>query len=566
MPKSIRIAHRIKIDGVDYSPDQVITFADSVATSLIGAGYGTSTETPQQAVTHDPFPQYAKGSVTHPLNRTLEGVALTVYGDSQGKNPSQGADTGTQVADRLNWRHHFLTYTNRAVAGTRMDEIAAAVASTWGINGRGLALLASGIGNSAAAWGTDGQVTCARFARTCLAYLTARALVNIGSPAFAFNASWNQGVTSTANALVDVGVNGDTIHLLLDTAVGTGGVVEVTMDGALLGTINLGGYKVAQTAAFTIKGMGTGNHTLRLRVVSGTVAVRGYLAPGPTPAQVVYLSVEPNRQDAAALANRKTYLDAILAVLPDFPSAVAVTPGSDWVPAGTVGPDLAHLNDAGNAYMADRVEAVLAGLLVFRQGLNRIDSTSASPVYAFPSPAPLVATTVYLSDSFDRADAAGLGNAETGQTWVQTGGTLAISGNAAVASAVASGTLGAHASVNDGQVDGVHRAQVSTVNAGIYFRGGSDGYGYLLIYSSGAGAWRLTKRASTGFTTVATATASTFAAGSDIAVVCSGSTITCLVNGVQVMQVTDTSYTGTFHGPFAVSVGGTVLSYSHRSA
>jgi hypothetical protein len=499
------------------------------------------------------------------LVKVLEGVPATIYGDSQAKNPGQGADVGTQFADRLNGRHRFRTYNNRGVASTTMGEIAAAVTSSWVSNSRGLALVCSGIGNSSSQWGADGLDSVKRAFRTVLATLSSRARFENSSPTFAFDNNWLLGESSTLNSVFDFGVQGDSAFLILMTAVGSGGTLEIRDGTRLVATINTGGYKAAFPGAFELKGLGSGNHILRGKLTNGSVIVSSLLVPSASPAQVVWATVEPSRSNTI---QRQSFVDACKTVLTDFPKVLHITPGQGWDPAVHISDeDGLHLNDQGNAFMADRIESELARTLTFSQGLNRLTRNTADVPYTGPIPTPLVSYTTYASDTFDRANGS-LGASEVGaKDW-----TLSVASSVSIVDGAAewttaSATAGTIAYVDDGEATGRFIAEgVNSQSYGLFISGDSFLNGYYLFHSNGNG-WRIGIRTASGFTPLATA-GSTTPPSTNVTLSLTRSSAGLLrgyVDGALIVSTTSTTYSGTRHGIISLLAGKRVTSWRHTN-
>ncbi|MGN7969035.1 hypothetical protein [Microbacterium sp. 22296] len=497
------------------------------------------------------------------LERNLEGVPLTVYGDSQAKNPSQGADTGTQFSDRLNGRQRFRNYDNRGVAGTTMGEIASAVVSSWSANSRGLVLVCSGIGNTSTQYGADGQASAARAFRTIMAVLSSRARFPFSSTTFAFDGSWSAGASGVANAVFDFGVNGDTAYLLVNTSTGSGGVLEIRDGSRLITTIDTGSHKAVFPGAYKLSGLGSGDHILRGKLISGSVTVVGLVIPSATPAQIAWVTVEPSRSN---VAQRQTYVDACAAVLTDFPTVVRITPASDWNPLQHISDeDGLHLNDRGNAYMADRIETVLASTLDFSQGLNRLTRTTAAAAYTGPIPNPLIVVTTYSGDSFDRPNGV-LGNSEVGnKAWtLSTASSVSIVDNAAEW-ATASATAGTIAYVDDGQGGGKFTAEgINAQSFGLFACGDASLNGYYFFHSNNNG-WRIGIRTSSGFTALATAGSTTPPSSAVTIALVRGANgaLSGFVDGTPVVSATDTTYSGTRHGIISLVAGRRITAWRH---
>ncbi|SHE68639.1 Fibronectin type III domain-containing protein [Kaistia soli DSM 19436] len=622
-----------------------------------------------------PFPQIpASGAGKQALRNTqifpLEGVPFYIFGDSYGNNPSQNADVGTLFFDRFANRHRVASKTNLAVAGTRSDQVAAAVLAGWTPNTRGLVGLADCLLNDVFQYpDTSNAPTSALAMRTILATLTARAKVTAQSAAVVYGPGWASSVASAAGSYFDVAWTGDSCWLLFTTTTAAGSAEVRNVGGALAATIATGGYAQAFTGAFLLSGYGAGNHTVRVSVASGTVTFGGLLIPSANPPSVIWYKPGGLGRSGAEDARLASYQAACAAVLTDFPTLVSVGVDNGWSSAIMVGTDTIHLNDAGNAYAAQRItDVVRSAIPTQRQGLNRLSAaseaayTSPAPSYASGSPsapsaptgvsattarqvtlawtlptdggATLISQTIqsspagagtwtdvatidvattsysvstgltqgssydfriratnsigagtysstatatagapvvdYASDTFTRSDGA-VGSTEVGSyawTLAQGTGDWVIASNQLKANSVPS--LNANdLYISDGQADGTLKMKVvnpTLNNHGMVFRATGTGNvnGYILWASNGT--LTLSKRtAANSYTALATGGA--VAVNDQWELILSGSSIKVRVNGLQVISITDASYSGTRHG-FWVNAGFTAVfdNFVHNNA
>lgn len=161
----------------------------------------------------------------------------------------------------------------------------------------------------------------------------------------------------------------------------------------------------------------------------------------------------------------------------------------------------------------------------------------------------------YLQDTFNRANGA-LGVTPGGKAWAQSGGTgssFTIAGNRiSTANPAAS-----KAWLEDSHPDGVLSMTVSTYTSGLWglsFRGttGQDGEYVFYVGESGAGAALKKRTGPDAYTTLALGSPAIVpAAGQVLSVVLQGPSITCKVDGVTVVAVTDSTYTGNQRGLFS---------------
>lgn len=483
----------------------------------------------------------------------LEAVPFINFGDSYG-NGSQGADQVSRPFNRLAVRHRTQTLNVKAVAGTRMDEIAAAVIANWTPNSRGLVGISDGVINDEKQYGdTTGVPTTREAFRTALAYLTARAVSAYNSAAFTYDASWTTGTSSTAASTFDFAFTASTGYLLVNFVTGAGGTLTIrNVGGATVATVNTGGYKQNFTGAVKITGGGVSPATFRATLDSGTVTVVGVAVTSPYPPVILWDKPGQFSADNTEYTRMKAYLDACSAILTDFPTVVAVDMGAGWDYATMISEDGLHRNDAGNLYAANQISAALAAYLAggFKQGLNRLNQgTGAAAAYTTPTPD---FSNTYSSDSFSRANSVSLGNTETGNfPWSSINASLwSITNNKLIVANTAGATAPNDCLINDGQANGTFtltRATNST-SSGMAFRVSSDGATGYLVYRNGSNYTLAKRTTATAYTTLATSAGITPAVGDVIKVIANGSSIKAYINGVSFADVTDASYAGTRHG------------------
>ena len=329
-----------------------------------------------------------------PLIASLEAVPFANYGDSYGQG-AQGASQESRPFNRIASRYRTGTLAVRSVAGTRMDQIAAAVASTWTPNSLGLVGISDGCINDEKQYAdlTGIPTTVAAF-RASLAFLTARAVSAIDSAAFVFGSGWAAGTSSTAGSYFDVAFVGRTGHLRLSHVTTTGGTYEVrNAAGTVVASGTTGGLKQAFVGAVKLAGNATTSTSYRVALLAGTLTVSGVTASSPTPPVIVW--DKPGRMNNldSETARLNAYLDACAAITPDFPSLVSADMGADWDYATMISEDSTHRNDRGNIFAADRIEVELSAFLAgdTRQGLNRLSSPLAAAAYVTPAAAYSVA-------------------------------------------------------------------------------------------------------------------------------------------------------------------------------
>lgn len=161
--------------------------------------------------------------------------------------------------------------------------------------------------------------------------------------------------------------------------------------------------------------------------------------------------------------------------------------------------------------------------------------------------------TVLVSDSFNRANnSTSLGNADTGQAWQTTPGSIyGISNNQAYPISDTSGQV-SFAYVDSGASDGtitLTLAAISNYQNYLVFRI-VDNKNYLFVrYQKGSGNLQLYKTVNNAQTQLGTKSIGTLAIGSTISVTVSGSSITVSTNGTQQITTTDNTFsTSTLHG------------------
>lgn len=150
-------------------------------------------------------------------------------------------------------------------------------------------------------------------------------------------------------------------------------------------------------------------------------------------------------------------------------------------------------------------------------------------------------TPVYVvSDTFTRSDGA-LGNAETGQAWLTTGGTWAIS-NGAVTCTTNTGSYYAYLESGKSDID-IAADLIFAGNAGLVFRM-VDANNMLFVRIAGAGPQLGLYKSVSGSNTSIGGYTFTPVSGTTyrVRVVASGSSIQVYLDGILVITVTDTTY------------------------
>lgn len=177
-------------------------------------------------------------------------------------------------------------------------------------------------------------------------------------------------------------------------------------------------------------------------------------------------------------------------------------------------------------------------------------------------------TVTYSADTFTRANGA-LGSTETGSyAWASVGGTNSISSNMLSFDSVVNAGNGATVLINDAHNNGTFKLTRKGSGSGIgglFFLGDATTFTGYVVWQSGSN-YALSKRtAQNAYTQLGVSSGVTPASGDVITVIVNGTSITVKINGVTVITVTDSSYSGTYHGGW--SQGATTLDdFSHTSA
>lgn len=340
--------------------------------------------------------QGEKADAATPANYAFELVPATQYGDSWGNNAvGSTADITSAFAFRVCSRLRTNTLTDRSVSATRSDQIQQRIAATWTAPGRGVVFIADNILNDA--FQNRNTVTYKEATKSSYIYLSARNISTISGTNFQFGPGWINGVSSTAGAYVDVAGSGTSLAIV-SSAGTTGGVFQVrAADGTIKATVNTGGWSDSFGLTTLVTGLPSGNNTLRVEVVSGTVTLIGAIAPSATPPVIIHNVPGNMAGSVGTVQNSKLppFRTAVAEVAANFPNVVLVQAGSAWDPAVYLSTDETHLNDAGNSYVASRVIDAIKSVS-FRQGLNRmvVEAAYVAPAPAFNTPTATVPATV----------------------------------------------------------------------------------------------------------------------------------------------------------------------------
>jgi hypothetical protein len=493
---------------------------------------GTTTLTGTAAPTGDPT---GGSAASQPFASALEMVKL--YGFGHSYMLGQNVDSLTGFINRLGVRHRVASTTNSGVGGTRTDQILTAVKSGFPVGSRGAVGLIE-VYNDVGQYGdTAGALTAAACFRAQLAHLTAGWSVTYTDGAFAFGTGWTTGATSTDGAYVDFAFTGDTAHVQVSCTTAAGG----TLTGSGGQSLSVGGYKQNFTGVLTLSGYGAGDHVVRLTATGGSVTVVGAYFPTPTPPLVVWVkeAPSPGQTSAAKTLLTDTYLPALQTVANAFPSVLVVDlTAAGWNSATMIGPDSIHPNDVGHKFIADQIDAAIAGQPQ-RQGLN-IVSWLTIPVYTGPFVTASGAGSPFtVADDYNRSNGA-VGSTSVGALAYTTSGTWAIASNQLKATAAGQCVF------TDANLDGTLRAtNVTALNQGLILRG-VDTSNFYIFYNDTTG--YAIKKCTAGTYSALSASTVLGAAGDVLTFSASGNNLLGKVNGVTVCRATDSTHTGTRKG------------------
>lgn len=315
----------------------------------------------------------------------LELVNFSAFGDSYAKGGA-GSEDASKFWPRVALRNRTKTLSNFGVAGTRSYLILSAIEANWVPNTRGLIGLGDVVINDVRNYAdSSGKLTTVETFRAMLARLSAWSIQPALSPSLVFGTGWSGGSTATGGS-VDVAWNGDACQLLVGFVTGAGTTLTIRNSGtgAIVRTVNTGGYKDAFTGVVELSGYGAGEHTVRV-TAAGAATVAGVVIPSPTPPVVVWFKpgayLDGGSIESARLLE---YLAACASIAAAHTNVVPVGVDSQWDTTTMLWTDGLHLNDKGNAYVADRIQSALSDL-AFQQGLNQINAVSAG-TYTPPAP------------------------------------------------------------------------------------------------------------------------------------------------------------------------------------
>lgn len=324
----------------------------------------------------------------------LASVKIFNNGDSWGDKAAATRYADKKLAQRLveRFRMQPLT-TDRDVStsGYTTPQVLGLAETYWTPNDRGVIVLADGglVNDRDPGGSTASTATVVEAFRSQMGRYHCKAVVANTSPSVQFGGGWSSGVSSAAGSVVDTIVSTDAIELRFGYGATAGQATVKNAAGATLATVNVGGYSTSFTGTVRLTGLGVGNKSLRITVVSGTIDFRGYRVPSAHPPTVVW-----QVPIVGAATNLPTLVTACKAVLSDYPTVIAVDPAAP--PAGVdafdtaamLGPDLTHLNEKGqNWFELAAVAAFKTAGLTFRQGQNELTIDDlADTAYTVVSP------------------------------------------------------------------------------------------------------------------------------------------------------------------------------------
>jgi len=348
-----------------------------------------------------------------PTANPVEMVPFVGFGHSYVQGV--GVIPGTAFFDRVAARMRTLPYVNKGVGGTRTDQILASIEANWVPDTRGLVALMVTLNDIGLYNDTAGATTSAECFRASLAFLTSRISLPITSPSFSFGPGWTAGAASSGS-YVDYAWTGDAAYIRIGAVTGAGGTVTVTngAGGAILKTFSTGGFKQNFNAVIPLRGLGSGQHNVRIAVTSGTITLVGALIPNYSPPAIIWAKEGrfASETDAAWALQRDTYLPALSTVAAEFPAVKPVEP-TGWDMTTMLGVDQVHPNDIGSMYWADRVvKAIYEFIPTPRDGVNSTfmmtngTYVQVTPVYTAPGatvPAQVTGVTATTAQAIDVA-------------------------------------------------------------------------------------------------------------------------------------------------------------------
>lgn len=211
-------------------------------------------------------------------------------------------------------------------------------------------------------------------------------------------------ITSTAGATAFFNIMGPSVDITFSIPTTGGGVYEVYEGSTLIKSVNLSA-KVYQEAPATIsiRGLTNTQHNLKLVNKSGVMIVDSYRIPLPASnhTQIVFVpaptmpvgggNILPTGDKAASYdAARTLFLDILKEVTRLYPTVTIVDTNVVSWPTSVFSNDNRHLNDIGNAQLANVISEQLSGI-GFTEGLNSLTTNGYAADYT-PAPNPTMPT------------------------------------------------------------------------------------------------------------------------------------------------------------------------------
>lgn len=331
------------------------------------------------------------------MNPALEGANLYAYGHSFLAGEVDGQTPGQRYVNRLA-RRNGMTVTNRAVSGSRMEEIARRVLQTWQPGSPGVVLVDGATNNVLGHGPGAAAVRGYRNALRALAwYLRCDLVLEDTHPGVyrtggATNAhpdssgGTNWTLAKDAPGQAQLGVQGFDRRIALGftalQANGVAGAFDVLVNGQVEQVVHLGDQTAipggTTPKVVTVQGSG-GDQVITVRRAGG--ASTGL--PGPfldwvgfesaTPPMLGLVTCVPPA--AGVLPNDAEWLDpynqAITDVAAELGHHVFVSdPRAGFDPAWMISPDRVHLSALGHAHHAETIDADLQRL-TWERGVTR---------------------------------------------------------------------------------------------------------------------------------------------------------------------------------------------------
>jgi hypothetical protein len=210
-----------------------------------------------------------------------------------------------------------------------------------------------------------------------------------GSVAVALGPGFNSAGVGGVGATFDLAFASDRVGVSWDAVTDTGGTFTISDNtGAVLATVNTGGFGVAFTGVTQISGLGSAPRTLRGQVTAGSVGHPGLIVPAATPRLIVWEQEPPYNLDAVTETVRQGYQAAIMTVLPQFDTTriVVITTPPTWDPTVDTCPDGVHPSASGHRKIADwGIQRILAAGIKAAQGIDWVTGPQADPTtYTVP--------------------------------------------------------------------------------------------------------------------------------------------------------------------------------------